>query len=408
MYKRGMIMSEKIPFNKPFIAGKELEYIEKAVKNGNIGGDGKYTTKCSQLMERRFDIDRVLMTPSCTASLEMAAMLCELEPGDEVIMPSYTFVSTANAILRQGAKPVFVDIRADTLNIDETLIEASISNKTKAIIPVHYAGVGCEMDTINNIGEINNLQVIEDAAQGVNARYKGRALGSLGHLGTYSFHETKNYICGEGGALCINSPELLLRAEIIRDKGTNRQQFLRGHVDKYTWVDAGSSYVPSEVACAFLYGQLELLDKISNKRRILYDYYYRSLSDLQSRSLVSLPVIPKECDSNYHIFYILLESNSLRNELLDWMGKQGCQSVFHYIPLHNSPMGKELGCDSRALPNTDDLAGRLLRLPMYFELESEMQDRVVDSIYTFFDRKAHDYSVRKKATKKSLVEEYSL
>ncbi|MCA9110279.1 MAG: dTDP-4-amino-4,6-dideoxygalactose transaminase, partial [Planctomycetaceae bacterium] len=262
-----------MPFNKPFIAGKELYYIAEAVTFGNIAGDGHFTKSCSRFFEERFRIPKVLMTPSCTAALEMAALLCDFEPGDEVIVPSYTFVSTVSAFVREGAKPVFVDIRPDTLNLDESKIEQAITEKTRAIVPVHYAGVGCEMDRIMEIAERHKLLVIEDAAQGVNASYKGRALGSIGHLGSFSFHETKNYICGEGGALCINDERFIERAEILRDKGTNRQRFFRGEVDKYTWVDVGSSYVPSEICSAFLYGQLELLDTIAERRKQIYASY---------------------------------------------------------------------------------------------------------------------------------------
>ena len=381
-----MKSKDHIPFNIPFIVGKELRYIEQAVKNGGVAGDGFYTTACAELLQDRFGIQRILMTPSCTAGLEMAAMLCDLEAGDEVIMPSYTFVSTANAVLRQGAKPVFVDIREDTLNIDENLIESAITDKTKAIFPVHYAGVSCEMDTIMSIAEKFGLIVVEDAAQGVNSFYKGRALGSIGHMGTYSFHETKNYICGEGGTLSINAPQFISRAEIIRDKGTNRQQFLQGLVDKYTWVDVGSSYVPSEISCAFLYGQLEQLDQISDRRRELYEYYLCNLHALEEQGRLRLPRIPEHCESNYHLFYILLPSKEQRDGLLRWMNDRGCNSVFHYIPLHSSPMGQKIGSDANGLPRTDDLSGRLLRLPMYFNLSHEEQRKIVDVIYAYIDQ----------------------
>jgi len=274
-----------IPFNKPFIAGKELYYIAQAVAFGNIAGDGVYTKRCARILEEQFGVHRVLMTPSCTAALEMAAILCEVGPGDEVILPSYTFVSTANAFVLRGAKPVFVDIRPDTLNLDEELIEQAITDRTKVICPVHYAGVGCEMDRIMEIADRHGLLVVEDAAQGVNAFHRGRALGSIGHLGAYSFHETKNYICGEGGALCINDERLVERAEIIRDKGTNRQQFFRGAVDKYTWVDIGSSCVPSEISSAFLYGQLEMLEPISKRRREIFESYAKHLEPLASEGL---------------------------------------------------------------------------------------------------------------------------
>jgi dTDP-4-amino-4,6-dideoxygalactose transaminase len=377
---------KNIPFNKPFIAGKELYYIAQAVTFGNISGDGHFTRECSRILEERFGIHKVLMTPSCTGALEMAAILCDLGPGDEVILPSYTFVSTANAIVRVGAKPVFVDIRPDTLNIDDALIEEAITPKTKAIFPVHYAGVGCEMDRIMTIAQKHNLLVVEDAAQGVNAFYNGRALGSIGHLGTYSFHETKNYICGEGGALCINDPRFVERAEIIRDKGTNRQKFFRGEVDKYTWVDIGSSYVPSEIACAFLYGQLEMLDPISERRREIYQFYRRQLKPLEAEGLLRLPCPPEDCESNYHMFYILLSDRQTRDALMDHLKQQRILAVFHYIPLHSSPMGRKFGFREGDLPVTEDLGGRLLRLPLFFEIKDEEQTRVVEAISEFVRR----------------------
>lgn len=368
-----------IPFNKPFVAGKELYYIAQAVTMGNLSGDGYFTKKCAELMQDRFEIKKILMTPSCTASLEMAAQLCDLEPGDEVIMPSYTFVSTASAFVRMGAKPVFVDVRPDTLNIDETLIEDAITERTKAICVVHYAGVACEMDRIMAIARGNNLKVVEDAAQGVNSWYNGRALGSIGDLGCYSFHETKNYICGEGGSLCINNPEMIERAEIIRDKGTNRQRFFRGEVDKYTWVDVGSSYVPSEICSAFLYAQLEEMDRISLRRREIYQNYRRALKPLEAEGLLRLPVIPEDCDSNYHLFYVILPTGLKRDEALEQMRNDGVRSVFHYVPLHNSPKGKEL-VGELVLPVTEELSARLLRMPMYFNLSAEEQQKAVVSL----------------------------
>jgi len=368
-----------IPFNKPFIAGKELYYIAQAVTMGNLSGDGYFTKQCAELMQERFGIKKILMTPSCTASLEMAAQLCDVGPGDEVIMPSYTFVSTASAFVRMGAKPVFVDIRPDTLNIDETLIEDAITARTKAICVVHYAGVSCEMDRIMAIARGHNLKVVEDAAQGVNSWYNGRALGSIGDLGCYSFHETKNYICGEGGALCINNPEMIERAEIIRDKGTNRQRFFRGEVDKYTWVDVGSSYVPSEICSAFLYAQLEEMDRISERRKEIYQTYRRALKPLEAEGLLRLPVIPEDCDSNYHLFYVILPTGLKRDEALEQMRNDGVRSVFHYVPLHNSPKGREL-VGEQILPVTEELSARLLRMPMYFNLSAEEQERAVTSL----------------------------
>jgi dTDP-4-amino-4,6-dideoxygalactose transaminase len=376
-------MQLKIPFNKPFIAGKELYYIAQAVALGNIAADGHFTQECSAMLEKRFGIQRVLMTPSCTAALEMAAILCDLKPGDEVIVPSYTFVSTVNAFVRLGARPVFVDIRPDTLNIDENLIEQAVTPNTRAIFPVHYAGVGCHMDRIMAIAARHGLWVVEDAAQGVNAFYEDKALGSIGHMGAYSFHETKNYICGEGGALCINDPRFVERAEIIRDKGTNRKQFFRGLVDKYTWVDIGSSYVPSEISCAFLYAQLELLEEIAARRRASYEFYRRALKPLEVEGLLRLPRIPEDCRSNYHMFYILLRDRRARDELLSHLKSQNITAVFHYIPLHSSPMGQTFGCAESDLPVTNDISGRVLRLPLYYDITEEEQARVVDGIRAF-------------------------
>jgi dTDP-4-amino-4,6-dideoxygalactose transaminase len=370
----------RIPFNKPFIAGKELYYIAMAVAQGNIAGDGHFTQQCSDLLERTFGIHRALMTTSCTSALEMAAMLCELGPGDEVIVPSFTFVSTANAFVRLGAVPVFVDIRPDTLNIDENLIEEAITRRTKAIFPVHYAGVACEMDSVQAIARRHGLRVVEDAAQGVHSYYRGKALGSIGDLGAYSFHETKNYICGEGGTLCINCPELVDQAEIIRDKGTNRKQYFRGLVDKYTWVAVGSSYVPSEICSAFLYAQLEMLDGIAQRRRSIYEYYRRELAPLAAEGLLRLPCIPDDCQSNYHMFYVILPSRRQRDEVLDHLQRHEIQAVFHYVPLHSSPMGRRFGTKDGDLPVTEDLSGRLLRLPFYHEISEAEQYRVVREV----------------------------
>jgi len=375
-----------IPFNKPFIAGKELYYIAQAVTFGNLAGDGYFTKRCASLMQDRFGIPKVLLTPSCTAALEMAAQLCEVEPGDEVIMPSYTFVSTASAFVRMGGRPVFVDIRPDTLNIDETLIEAAITPRTKAICVVHYAGVACEMDTIMAIARRHNLKVVEDAAQGVNSWYKGRALGSIGDLGCYSFHETKNYICGEGGALCINNPELISRAEIIRDKGTNRQRFFRGEVDKYTWVDLGSSYVPSEICSAFLFGQLEEMDRISTVRQQIYENYEHYLQPLEDDGQLQLPVIPGECVTNYHLFFILLNTATDRDSLLAYLKEQDIRAVFHYVPLHTSPYGRQQNPQLH-LPVTEDLSARLIRLPLYYELSRDEQVTTVRQIEEFFGKR---------------------
>lgn len=373
----------RIPFNRPFVAGRELHYVARAVTLGNIGGDGFYTQACSRLLEERLGIPRVLLTPSCTAALEMAALLCDLQPGDEVILPSYTFVSTAAAVVRAGGRPVFVDIRPDTLNLDESLVEAALTDRTRALFVVHYAGVGCEMDRLQQIARAHNLLVIEDAAQAVNAFYRDRALGSIGHLGCYSFHETKNYICGEGGALCINDERLLARAEILRDKGTNRQRFFRGEVDKYTWVDVGSSYVPSELCSAFLYGQLELLDPISQRREQIYRRYQEGLAPLERAGQLRLPRIPEHCRSNYHLFYVLMNSPAERTGLLDFLKARGIHAVFHYVPLHSSPMGRRLGGDARELPVTDSISDRLVRLPMFHDITSEEQADVVAAVTEF-------------------------
>ena len=386
-------MSAKIPFNKPFIAGRELYYIAQAVTFGNLAGDGAFTQKCCRLLEQRFRIPQVLLTPSCTAALEMAAMLCDLGPDDEVILPTYTFVSTANAIVRLGARPVFVDSRPDTLNIDDALIEEAITPKTKAIIVVHYAGVGCEMDRILTIARQYGLKVIEDAAQGVNAFYNGNALGSLGDMGTYSFHETKNFSCGEGGALCINDPALVERAEIIRDKGTNRRQFFRGQVDKYTWVDIGSSYVPSEITSAYLFGQLEQMDEITQRRRQIYQFYRLHLKHLEAEGLLRLPRIPEDCESNFHLFFVLLPKAATRDALMAHLKSQGILAVFHYIPLHGSPMGLKFGYREGDLPVAEDLAARLLRLPLFHDLTEDEQQRIVDCIAEFLRRESPRVSV---------------
>ena len=379
-------MASLIPFNKPFVAGKELYYIAQAVTYGNLAGDGHFTQRCSQLLEERFGIGKVLLVPSCTAALEMAAMLFDLKPDDEVIMPSYTFVSTASAVVRLGAKPVFVDIRPDTLNLDEALLEDAITERTRAIFPVHYAGIACEMDRIMTIARKNNLKVAEDAAQGVNAFYEDRALGAIGQLGCYSFHETKNYICGEGGAICINDPALIERAEIIRDKGTNRKQFFRGIVDKYTWVDIGSSYVPSEICSAFLFAQLEMFDTISDRRRQIYQYYRHHLKPLAAEGLLRLPHVPEECRGNNHMFYILLPDRMTRDGLMSHLGQHGIHSVFHYIPLHTSPMGQRYGYNEGDLPVTEELSGQLLRLPLFYDITEEEQERVVGHVQEFLKK----------------------
>ncbi len=378
-----------IPFNKPYVAGKELYYIAQSISFGNISADGRFTKACNELLCEKFNLGSSLMVTSCTSALEMAAILCDVEPGDEVILPSYTFVSTANAFVRAGVKPVFVDIRPDTLNMDETQIENAITSRTKAIVPVHYAGVACEMDTITDIAERHGIYVVEDAAQGMHAYYKGRALGSIGHMGTYSYHETKNYVCGEGGTLTINHPELQTRAEIIRDKGTNRQQFFRGAVDKYTWVDIGSSYVLSELSCAFLYAQLEALDEIRALRKQVFDNYQNLLGGLQDEGFLQMPVIPDECETNYHMFYILLKDQETRDALMQYLREHDINAVFHYIPLHTSPMGRSFGYREGQLPVTEDLSGRLLRLPFFNEISFSQQERITDWINSFLAQRTY-------------------
>ena len=370
-----------IPFNKPFMVGKELEYIAQAVENGHLSGDGTFTKKCHAWIEQKFSVKKALLTHSCTAALEMAAILADLKPGDEVILPSYTFVSTANAFVLRGAVPVWCDIRRDTLNIDEEKIEALITLKTKAIVPVHYAGVGCEMDAIMGIASRYNLIVIEDAAQAFNATYKGCFLGTIGHLGCFSFHETKNLISGEGGALVVNDARFAERAEIIREKGTNRSKFFRGQVDKYTWVDLGSSFLPSELVAAFLYAQLEQASLINENRLLIWNTYYEKLRTLADQGRLRLPSVPSHCGHNAHMFYIILPTAEDRDRLLSSLRDNEIVSVFHYIPLHSSPMGKIVQPTPLALPVTDDLANRLLRLPMYYDLSKEQQDVVVYTIF---------------------------
>ncbi|HGE69684.1 TPA: dTDP-4-amino-4,6-dideoxygalactose transaminase [Candidatus Poribacteria bacterium] len=370
----------KIPFNKPHLTGKELGYIEESLKSGNIVGNCEFTKKCERLMEEKFGAKKVLLTGSCTDAMEMASLLIDLQPDDEVIVPSFTFVSTANAFILRGARPVFVDIREDTLNIDEKKIEEKITNKTKAIYPVHYAGVSCDMDVIMDIAKKYNLYVMEDSAQGVNARYKGKFLGTIGHLGAYSFHGTKNYTCGEGGALVINDERFIERAEILREKGTNRSKFIRGEVDKYTWVDIGSSFLLSDVSASFLYAQLENLDEIKEKRKAVFDFYYENLKELEDSGYLKLPTIPKECETNYHIFYILLPSHEIRNSLMDQLKSEGIQSTFHYIPLHNSPMGMKFGYKDGDLPITETVSSCILRLPFYADLKLDELSFVVEKI----------------------------
>lgn len=370
----------KIPFNKPYMTGKELFYIAEAHFNGMLAGDGPYTKKCHAWLEAQTGTKKALLTHSCTAALEMAAMLADIEPGDEVIMPSYTFVSTANAFALRGGVPVFVDIRPDTLNIDETKIEAAITSKTKVIVPVHYAGVGCEMDTIMEIANRHQLLVIEDAAQGVYATYKNKPLGTIGHMGAYSFHETKNVISGEGGALLINDERFVERAEIIREKGTNRSKFFRGQVDKYTWVELGSSYLPGEVIAAFLWAQFEDIANITQRRLDIWDRYHNGLLPLEKEGLIKRPTFPKDCTHNAHMYYIILNSLESRTHLISQMKAHDIHPVFHYVPLHNSPAGLKYGRSSGDLRVTEDISECLLRLPMWTGLEPQL-DHVVSMVF---------------------------
>ncbi|QOL51471.1 dTDP-4-amino-4,6-dideoxygalactose transaminase [Massilia litorea] len=372
-----------IPFNKPFMTGRELSHIAQAHVNGHLSGDGAFTKKCHGWMESNTGCQRALLTHSCTAALEMAALLAGLGPGDEVIMPSYTFVSTANAFVLRGAVPVFVDIRPDTLNIDETKIEAAITPRTRAIVPVHYAGVACEMDTIMDIAQRHKLIVIEDAAQGIMSTYKGRALGSIGHLGAFSFHETKNIISGEGGALLVNTPEFAQRAEIIREKGTNRSQFFRGQVDKYTWVDVGSSYLPGEVIAAFLWAQMEEAQAITARRLALWDRYHAALAPLEAAGKLRRPVVPEQCVHNAHMYYVLLDSLDQRTRVMANMKERGVNTVFHYVPLHSAPAGLTHSRTHGGMENTDGLSERLLRLPLWVGLEDEL-DTVVAALAESF------------------------
>jgi dTDP-4-amino-4,6-dideoxygalactose transaminase len=378
---------EHIPFNKPFMTGKELWYIAQAHANGALSGDGPFTKKCHKWLEEQTDCASALLTHSCTAALEMAALLINVQPDDEVIMPSYTFVSTANAFVLRGGIPVFVDIRPDTLNIDESLIEAAITSRTKAIVPVHYAGVGCEMDAILEIADRHNLLVIEDAAQGMMAKYRGKPLGAIGHLGAYSFHETKNVISGEGGCLLVNGPEFSDRAEIIREKGTNRSQFFRGQVDKYTWCDIGSSYLPGEIIAAFLWAQLEFSDEITGRRVDSWNRYHQALESLELAGCLRRPTVPEHCEHNGHMYYVLLENLETRTALINHLVSAGIHAVFHYVPLHSSPMGRKVARVHGSMHQTNAVSERLLRLPIYPELSHEDLDKVVNVIEEWFFQK---------------------
>lgn len=370
----------RVPFNKPYVTGRELGYIDEAIANHHLSGDGPFTKKCHAWLQEHTGCQNALLTHSCTAALEMAAILADLQPRDEVIMPSYTFVSTANAFVLRSAVPVFVDIRSDTLNIDETKIEAAITPRTKAIVPVHYAGVGCEMTAIMEIAGRHDLLVIEDAAQGVGAVYKGQPLGGIGHLGTLSFHETKNIMSGEGGALLINDPRFGERAEIIREKGTNRSQFFRGEVEKYTWIDIGSSYLPSEITAAFLWAQMEEAERITARRRAIWSRYHEAFAGLEAQERLRRPRVPKHCSHNAHMYYLLFPDAGQRTRAIEIMKDRGINAVFHYVPLHSSRAGRRYCRTNGPLEATEDLSRQLLRLPLYVGMTEAEQDEVVKTV----------------------------
>lgn len=375
-----------INFNVPPHVANDIKYIKKAIENHKISGDGEFTKKCNEWIEKKFSTPKALLTTSCTHALEMAALLCKIKEGDEVIMPSYTFVSTADAFVLRGAKIVFIDVRPDTMNINENLIEAAITEKTKAIVPVHYAGVGCEMDKINELARKYNLFVIEDAAQGMMSMYQGAHLGTIGDFGCYSFHETKNYAMGEGGALTIKNIDYALQAEIIREKGTNRSQFFRGQIDKYTWMDCGSSYLPSELNAAYLWAQLEIAEEINRSRLKNWHLYRTLLEELEINSSIDLPHIPEHCTHNAHMFYIKTKDIEERTHLINYLKEKEILAVFHYIPLHTSPAGLRFGRFHGKDVYTTKESERLLRLPMYYGLGNENIERVVDTIKMFYGR----------------------
>ena len=374
---------QRVDFNHPVMVGKENEYMAQAIADAKISGDGAFTRKASALLEQQLEVPKVLLTTSCTHALEMFAILLEVQPGDEVIIPSFTFVSTVNAFVLRGATPVFIDVRPDTLNLDEKQLEAKITTRTKAIVPVHYAGVGCEMDAILEIARRHTIAVVEDNAHGLFGRYKGRYLGTFGAMAAQSFHETKNFSCGEGGALLINDPTLVERAEIVREKGTNRSRFFRGQVDKYTWVDIGSSYLPSDILAAFLFAQLEQREKIQNQRKKVWTYYFENLKDWARAHEVALPTVPSYCDQAYHMFYMLLPTLELRQGLIVHLRQHGIESVFHYLPLHLSDMGRHFGGTTGDCPVTERVSEQLVRLPFHNVLTTEEQERVVGAILEY-------------------------
>lgn len=377
-------MAHAIPFNAPFIAGKELYYIAKAVQSGHLSGDGHYTKQCHQWLEATLGCHKALLTQSCTAALELAAFLCDLGPEDEVIVPSFTFVTSASAFALRGARLVFVDIRPDTLNMDPRLVEQAVTPRTKVIVPVHYAGVACDMDAIMDIARRHRLRVVEDAAQGVLSRHKTTFLGTIGHMGCLSFHETKNIISGEGGALLINDPELVEQAEIIREKGTNRSQMFRGQVDKYTWLTLGSSFLPSELTAAFLCAQLEQAQNIMARRRALFDLYLSCLKPLADAGRAVLPHVPADCEGNGHMFYLLTRDLDERTRLIAHLATRDIHAVFHYVPLHSSPAGRRHGRCGSSMEVTDNVSERLVRLPLFHELEDQQVIRIAEAVREFY------------------------
>jgi dTDP-4-amino-4,6-dideoxygalactose transaminase len=377
-------MSDRIPFNKPFIIGKELYYISQCVLQGKTAGDGPYSKLCERTIGELIGAQQVLLTTSCTSALHIAALLCDIEPGDEVVMPAYCGAGAANAFLSAGAKLVLVDVEVDTLNIDMAQVEASLTDRTRVILPRHYFGAACDMSRLLELTESRGIRVIEDVSEGFGARYRGKALGTFGDFGAFSFHETKDLICGEGGALVINDPAKYERAEIIREKGTNRSQFFRGQVDKYTWVDVGSSYVPSDLLAAFLAAQLENVHEIQAQKRSLYELYLGALSPLAQRGLIRLQAIPPDCQTNHHGFFLLVQSEQVRKALLAHLSSKGISAVFHFSPLHESVMGRKLGCESGMLPITEEVSRRIVRLPFYHELRADQVLRVAQTIDEFF------------------------
>ena len=374
-----------IPFNKPFIIGNEIAYIRQAVAGGKISGDGDFTLKCHNFMQERYRIKKVLLTTSCSTALDMAAILTDIRPGEEVIMPSFNFTSAANSFFMRNSRLKFIDIRKDTLNIDENKIEEAITTKTRAIIVVHYAGVSCEMDKIMQIAKKYKILVIEDAAHAIESKYGESYLGSIGDIGSYSFHETKNVVCGEGGAILINDERFVEKAEIIREKGTDRSKFFRGETDKYSWVDIGSSFLPSEILSAFLYAQFEKIDNINEKRSRIWNYYYKKLAGFEKKGLIRMPIIPDNCTHNSHIFYILLNNLKTRNSLMHHLKKSGILAVFHFLPLHLSPMGLKMGYKPGDFPVTENVSDCILRLPLYYDLRKKDLDRIIKEIEDFFN-----------------------